>query len=310
MLRTRIAVEIFYIFSCFCLGHVGWSLSNQLIRFNLHQVSMKLACITPKTNKFASRTGGNAMKVLLLRLGAYVVGAFALLLSIPSAYAIAPVATINGCYDCVTYDTPSLQINNTTGGTLSNAQMVLHGYQGDNYGLTLAVPLGDLGAGSTTFTWGSLPGVDGSTSPFSLSAYDYDDEFIGTAYAINDPTCGGGGCVGSDAYYAQVGNFAVTFTAIVSGGLYNGDSVYSVFSPANNATGSFVGWEGLTPSGYSESFLYDVHVGSFSGTLADIYLGTPPAAGVPEPDSFWMLVGGLWMIGLLGWLSGKHKRLS
>jgi hypothetical protein len=204
------------------------------------------------------------------------------------------VATISGCYDCGVFDTPSLIFNNTTGGTLTNAQMVLHGYNGLNNGISETVNLGTLTSGSTQFFWGSLPGVSGATSPGILSAYDYDDEYVGTAFIINDPTCGGGGCAGGGGptWYADTGNFDVTFTATVSGGIYDGQSVYSVFSPDSNATGGFVGWEGLDPNGYSESPLYDVHTGVVTGDLANIDLGVPPS-DVPEPLTLSLFGAGL-----------------
>lgn len=209
------------------------------------------------------------------------------------------VATISGCYDCGVYDTPSLIINNTTGGSLSNVTLALSGYQADNSGATASVSLGTLGAGSTQFFWGSLPGVSSSTTPRNLTAYDYDDEYLGTSYIIPTTNCGSSlGCApgGGPQWYADVGNFNVTLTATVTGGTYNGDAVYSVFSPNNNATGGFVGWEGLDPNGYSESPLYDVHSGTITGDLANIYLGTPPT-GVPEPGIAALL--GLGLVGVI-----------
>lgn len=216
------------------------------------------------------------------------------------------VATIGGCYDCGVYDTPSLIFNNSTGGTLTNAQMVLNGYQGDNNGRTATVNLGSLSTGSTNFYWGSLPGVSGSMTPSSLTAYDYDDEFTGTSYQIPTTNCGGT-CVsgGAPVYYALTGNFGVTFTATVSGGAYNGQTVYSVFSPSSNATGGFVGWEGLNPSGYSESS-YDIHSGVITGHLADISLGVPPA--VPEPAPIAFLSLGLLVAISWSWLKAYVKK--
>jgi PEP-CTERM motif len=212
----------------------------------------------------------------------------------------APVATISGCYDCGVFDTPSLIFNNTTGGTLTNAQMVLTGYQGNNNGLTQTISLGSLGAGSTQFFWGSLPGTSFQTTAGYLASYDYDDMYIGTNKIINDPTCGGGGCAGGGGpqWYSQVGNFSVTFTAVVSGGTFNGQAVFSVFSPNSNATGGFVGWEGLDPKGFSESPLYDVHTGVVTGELADINLGVPP---VPEPATWAMMLLGFAGIGFMAY---------
>jgi hypothetical protein len=210
------------------------------------------------------------------------------------------VATISGCYDCLgQFDTPTLVFNNSTGGTLDNAQMVLTGYQADNNGITETVALGNLGAGPSQFNWGSIPGANGGLTPGNLTAGDYDDEFINTNKIINDPTCGGGGCVvgGGPQWYAQVGNFNVVFTATVSGGQYNGDKVYSVFSPTTNATGGFVAWEGLNAAGFSEQPCCDVHSGTVTGDLANIYLGTPPVGGAPEPSTWAMLLLGVGVIG-------------
>ena len=78
------------------------------------------------------------MKALTSALALLAFAAFA-----PSADATT-VATINGCYDCLAFDTPGLQINNTTGGNLTNAQMVLNGYQALNNGLTATLHLGTI----------------------------------------------------------------------------------------------------------------------------------------------------------------------
>ena len=209
------------------------------------------------------------------------------------------VSTISGCYDCLEFDTAALIINNTSGGTLTNAQLVLKGYQGDNNGYSETVSLGTLGAGSTNLVWGSLPGVSNATVPHNLSAYDYDDEFIGTSYIIPSSNCGNSaGCVsgGGTQWYALVGNFGLTFTAIISGGAFDGQSVFSVFSPTSNATGGFVSFLGLDPSGYSEQPCCDIHSGTITGDLANIALGTPPTS-VPEPATLGTFGFGLLLIG-------------
>ena len=248
-------------------------------------------------------------KQILVFSALAVSGLFALQ---PSARADTVVATISGCYDCLgQYDTPVLVINNTSDGSFINAQMVLTGYQADNLGQTNTVPLGTLGAGSTTqLTWGSLPGGVPSYvyTPGALTVNDYDDEYLGTNKIINDSTCGGGGCVngGGSQWYAKVGNFSVTFTAQVSGGLYNGQSVYSVFSPNTNATGGFVGWEGLDPSGYSEQPAYDVHSGVVTGDLANISLGVPP---VPEVATWAMMILGFAGVGFLAYRRNSKPAL-
>jgi hypothetical protein len=233
----------------------------------------------------------------------------AALLTAPPAAQATTVATISGCYDCGSgngFDTPSLIFNNSTGGNLINAQMVLLGYQGVNNGLTETVTLGTLGPGSTQIFWGSLPVGNNypGVTPGSLTSYDYDDEYINTSHAINNGTCGGP-CVsgGGPQWYAQTGNFQVTFTATVQGGSFDGQAVFSVFSPTTNATGTFVGWEGLDPNGYSEQPAYDIHNGVITGDLANIDLGLPPA--VPEPSTWAMLLLGFAGIGFMA-----HRRRS
>ena len=134
------------------------------------------------------------MKTLISLVSA--VALFALSTSANADGSSTIVATISGCYDCIYYDTPALIFNNTTGGTLTSATMVLNGFQGQNNGLAATVDLGTLSAGSTQFFWGTLPGVPSGTTPGNLTAYDYDDQYINTSAIINDPTCGGGGCAG------------------------------------------------------------------------------------------------------------------
>jgi hypothetical protein len=197
------------------------------------------------------------------------------------------IATIDGCYDCAVYDTPTLTFHNTSGGSFVNAQMVLTPYQPGTLNFAVApltVNLGTLLAGDTNYNW------SGPTVPGNLTAYDYDDEWGNTPGGYTNPNCvvGGGLC-------SVVGNFSVTFTATVSGGAFDLQPVFSVFSPTVNKTGGFIGWEGLDPTGLSET-VYDQHNGSTStvnGTLASIDLGTPPAS-VPEPGTLSLLgIGGV-----------------
>lgn len=190
------------------------------------------------------------------------------------------VATIDGCYDCRIGDSPSLIFHNTSGGTLTNAQMVLHGYQGLNNGISQTVTLPDLAAGDSFYDW------LGAFVPGNLTSFDYDDEYGGTASTVSNANC-----VLGSFYCAFVGNFDVTFTAKISGGVFDGQPVFSVFSPTSNDTGGFLGWEGLDPTGLSET-VYDQHSGSTStvnGTLAHIALGVPPTT-VPEPTSIVFLM--------------------
>lgn len=253
----------------------------------------------------------NYESVMTMIFKKWVMTASLLVASLPFALTaqaggtLTEVATISGCYDCLSYDTPGLVINNTTGGTLSGAQMVLQGYQADNNGVTATVALGNIGS-SDTLIWGSLPGVSGSLTPGSLTAGDYDDEFISTSKWIPNTNCESAGnpntagCVsgGGPVWYAQPGNFTVTFTATVSGGAYNGDAVYSVFSPATNATGGFISWEGLNAEGFSEDPCCDIHSGGLTGDLANIYLGTPPPPPMPEPAPLGLAALGLGLMAL------------
>lgn len=199
------------------------------------------------------------------------------------------IATISGAYDACLYDTPCLQFHNTTGFDFTNAQMVLKGYGAGtlNNGVTQTVSLPNLTANSdTNVVW------NGPTVAGNLFAYDYDDTygFKGPCPFPNPINAG---------LCAQVGNFSVTFTA-----MWNGQPIYSVFSPTTNASGGFVGWEGIDPNGWSENPLYDVHTGSLTGVLAYIYEGTPP--NLPEPGALGMFGLGVLLIGLF---EGLRRRM-
>lgn len=233
----------------------------------------------------------NTRMLLLTSLSAASLGAVA----VAPAHATT-VATIVGAYDNLVYDTPELQITNSSGGKLTNLSMALTGYQSGtlNFGVKQTAPLSDIPNGTTAFEdWGSLPAPSsGATTPKNLTAYDYDDEWGNYPPGYFNSACnavGGGLC-------ADVGNFSVVLTGTISGGAFNGSPVFAVFSPTNNFTGGFVGWEGLDPSGISES-TYDEHSGTFSGTMAIIQIGTPPPP-TPEPATWALMLLGFGGVGL------------
>jgi hypothetical protein len=195
------------------------------------------------------------------------------------------VSTIDGGYDGPVYDTPYLVISNSTAYDFNNVTLTLLGYQGLNNGITQSANLGTITAGtSLTYNW------LGSTTPGNLFAYDYDDEYGQTT---TNP-----GCTQPYALCSFVGNFKTTMTATWANPAYNsgaGTVISSVFTPSNNATGGFVGWEGLDPSGLSETS-YDDHVGTPSGVLANIYVGLPVSAA-PEPASWALMLVGVGGLG-------------
>jgi hypothetical protein len=126
----------------------------------------------------------------------------------------------------------------------------------------------------------------------NLFSYDYDDFY--QTYVLHLPNCASQGA----QYCSQLGNFDVTFTA-----MWNGQPIYAVFSPDNtqdggNVAGTFVGWEGIDPAGWSES-LYDDHSSTEEGVLANIYVGSPRST-VPELSTWAMMLMGFAGLGYAG----------
>ncbi len=100
----------------------------------------------------------------------------------------------------------------------------------------------------------------------------------------------------------MVGNFSVIIHGTISGGAFNGDPIFTSFSPTTNFTGGFVGWEGLDPTGLSET-TYGAHVGTFDGTMAEIVIGT----GVPEPSTWAMMLLGFAGLGFAGYRGSRKS---
>jgi hypothetical protein len=253
---------------------------------------------------------------MMMRGGLLLAGAFAILSSAANATPIL-VATIYGEYDAngisdlpssVTagktrvndsshYDTPVLFFVNPTGTTITLNNIFLKAYGAGTYndGATQNQTIPNLIPNSITeVDW------NGSTVAQNLFAYDYDDEYPAN-YGLNP-----GGAAGSAVadctlnapgqhpewanYCAPVGNFSVKYT-----GLWGTTPVISTFSPANNATSGFVGWEGLDPNGWSENATFDVHAGVIGDVLANIYVTSSVA--VPEPSTIALFGTGLAAFG-------------
>jgi hypothetical protein len=209
------------------------------------------------------------------------------------------------------YDTPSLFINNNTPYDFTNVSITLSAYQGINAGSVTVIPSGTIPGNTipanTLFqlVWSqagggfgnSLP-AGGSTTTANLYTFDYDDYYLGN---LGLPGCAAQG----PTYCEKPGNFDVTFTATWDNPAYGagGTPISAVFSPDNtqgpgNAAGTFVGWEGLDPTGLAET-IYDNHTGAETGVLANIVVGTPAQNNpVPEPSSVALIFAGLGALGL------------
>lgn len=230
-------------------------------------------------------------------------------LSPPAGQPLAPTLSSNGAD---TYDTPSLFINNNTAYSFTNVQIQLTGYQGINNGSVTDVPSNQINGGTiaaetlylltwTGGTYGNPVPPGGSNTSANLFAYDYDDYYY-TGQLLN-PACDPQGAT----YCSQVGNFSVLLTATWNNPAYgpSGTPIYALFSPTTNLQGSFVGWEGVDPNGWSESN-YDNHTGSEAGVLADIYVGTPPS-GVPEPSTWAMMLLGFAGLGFASYRASRKS---
>jgi len=142
-----------------------------------------------------------------MKMRLFAVAGVVALLALPALAGPIVISTIDGYYGQYAYDTPELTISNTTASPFTSVELTLTGYQGLNNGITQSQSLPDIAAGTTyLYDW------TGSTTAGNLFAYDYDDEWGNTPAGYTNS-----GCIQpyNNAYCSLVGNFYVTFTALL-----------------------------------------------------------------------------------------------
>jgi hypothetical protein len=185
------------------------------------------------------------------------------------------------------YDDPSIFIYNTTAFNFTNVSIQGLGYQGANNGILQSPANGvpsTIAANSVfQFSWNDYPGFAScGQGAGNLFAYDYDDTY---------------GCSGS----AQPGNVKILFNAV-----WNGQNISALFSPNNNLTGGFVGFQGLDPNGFAETS-YDNHSPGVGAYVANIVVGQQ-TFGTPEPATWALMLVGFGGLGSV--LRGHRRRAA